>query len=55
LASIPKDQEGAQNIHWIKQNGKDLKFEVQETIMKVYLAEPIKPNSTTTFTMDWDA
>ncbi|WP_185291112.1 M1 family metallopeptidase [Chryseobacterium lactis] len=55
LASIPKDQEGAQNIHWIRQNGKDLKFEVQETIMKVYLAEPIKPNSTTTFTMDWDA
>lgn len=55
LSSIPKDQEGAQNIHWIKQNEKDLKFEVQETIMKVYLAEPIKPNSTTTFTMDWDA
>ena len=25
LASIPKDQEGAQNIHWIKQNGKNLK------------------------------
>lgn len=55
LASIPKDQEGAQNIHWIRQNGKDLKFEVQETIMKVYLAEPIKPNSTATFTMEWDA
>ncbi|MDV7696854.1 M1 family metallopeptidase [Chryseobacterium soli] len=55
LASIPKDQEGAQNIHWIKQNGKDLKVEVQETIMKVYLAEPIKSHSTTTFTMEWDA
>ncbi|MCU7614377.1 M1 family metallopeptidase [Chryseobacterium sp. GMJ5] len=55
LASIPKDQEGAQNIHWIKQNGKELKFEIQETVMKVYLSEPIKPNSTTTFTMDWDA
>ena len=55
LASIPKDEEGAQNIHWIKQNGKDLKFEIQETIMKVYLDTPIKPNSSTTFTMDWDA
>lgn len=55
LASIPKEEEGAQNIHWIKQNGKDLKFEVQETIMKVELATPIKPNSSTTFTMDWDA
>ena len=55
LASIPKDKEGAQNIHWIKQNGKTLKFEIQETIMKVYLAENIKPNSTTTFEMEWDA
>ena len=37
LASIPKEEEGAQNIHWIKQNGKNLKFEVQGTIMKVEL------------------
>ena len=55
LASIPKNEEGAQNIHWIKQNGKELKFEIQETIMKVYLNSPIKPNSSTTFTMEWDA
>lgn len=55
LASIPKDQEGAQNIHWIKQNGKTLKYEIQETVMKVYLAESIKPNSSTTFTLEWDA
>ena len=55
LASIPKDDEGAQNILWIKQNGKNLKFEVQETIMKVYLDTPIKANSSTTFTMEWDA
>lgn len=55
LASIPSNEEGQQNIHWIKQNGKPLKFEIQETIMKVELAEAIKPNSTTTFTMEWDA
>lgn len=55
LASIPSDEEGKQNIHWIKQNGKPLKFEIQETIMKVELAEPIRPNTTTTFTMEWDA
>ena len=55
LASIPKGEEGAQNIHWIKQNGKNLKFEIQETIMKVELNTPLKPNSTTTFTMEWDA
>lgn len=55
LASIPTSEEGKQNIHWIKQNGKNLKFEIQETIMKVDLAEPIKPHSSTTFTMEWDA
>lgn len=55
LASIPKDQEGAQNIHWIRQNGKSLKFEIQETVMKVYLNTPLKANSSTTFTMEWDA
>lgn len=55
LANIPKEEEGNQTINWIKQNGRDLKFEVQETILKVYLNEKIKPNSTTTFTMDWDS
>lgn len=55
LASIPKSEEGAQNIHWIRQNGKNLKFEIQETIMKVTLDTPVKPNSTSTFTMEWDA
>lgn len=55
LVSIPLDEQGAQNIHWIKQNGKDLKFEIQETIMKVYLATPLKPYASTTFSMEWDA
>lgn len=55
LADIPDQEEGSQVVHWIKQNGKEVKFEVQETILKVYLNEKIKPNSTTTFTMDWDS
>lgn len=55
LADIPNNEEGAQNIHWIKQNGKEVRFEIQETIMKVYLNEKIKPNASTSFTMEWDA
>lgn len=55
LASIPLEEEGSQKINWIKQKGRNLEFEVQETIMKVYLNEPLAPNATTTFTMDWDA
>lgn len=55
LAQIPEDQTGFQNIHWIRQNGTDLKFEIQETIMKVYLNTPLAPNSSTEFMMEWDA
>ena len=55
LAQIPEDQTGFQNIHWIRQNGSDLKFEIQETIMKVYLNSPIAPNTSTEFTMEWNA
>ncbi len=55
LQSIPPEEEGAQNIRWIKQDGKNLSFEIQETIMKVQLSEPIKPGGKTTFSMEWDA
>lgn len=55
LSDIPDNEEGNQNIHWIKQNGKEVRFEVQETILKVYLNQPILPNSSTAFTMEWDA
>lgn len=55
LSDIPDNKEGSQNIHWIKQNGKEVKFEVQETILKVYLNQPISPKSSTSFTMEWDA
>ena len=55
LVAIPKSEEGAQNIHYIQQNGKNLTFDIQGTIMKVELAKPIKANSKTVFTMEWDA
>lgn len=55
LASIPADQTGYQNIHWIKQNGKNLQYSIQETVMKVILDTPLKPGNSTTFTMEWDS
>lgn len=55
LSVIPKSEEGLQNIHWIKQDGKNLQFEIQETIMKVILAEPLASNASTVFSMEWDA
>lgn len=55
LATIPTEEQGAQNIHWIKQNSKNLRFEVQETILKVYLDRPLKAGASTSFSMEWDA
>lgn len=56
LAGIPADQQGAQNIHWIEQEGISLKYEIQGgTILKIYLDEPLKPHSSTTLAMEWDA
>ncbi|NAW50648.1 M1 family peptidase [Elizabethkingia argentiflava] len=55
LANIPPDQEGFQHIHWVTQNGKPVKFEIQETLMKVYLNETIPPGSSTVLSMEWDA
>lgn len=55
LANIPKSQYGSQNIHWIKQNGEKLNTELEESILKVTLLEPLLPNKTTQFAMEWDA
>ncbi len=55
LASIPKDECGQQNIHWIKQNGKKVKTELQETILKVTLDNAMLPKTKTTLEMEWDA
>lgn len=55
LSLIPKEQEGRQNIHWIAQEGIPLTSEIQETVMKVPLAKPLKPGQSTTLTMEWDA
>lgn len=38
----------------LTQDGKNVKFEVIGTILKVELNEPIKPGKSTTFKMEWD-
>lgn len=46
---------GYQNIHWIKQDGKEVEFTVKGTIMEVHLAEPIVPGESVVFEMEFDA
>ncbi|KAF5269337.1 hypothetical protein FQA39_LY18914 [Lamprigera yunnana] len=51
----PEDQEGGTEYStWIKQNGKDLKFEVQETHYESVSGRPIKPILQQPLD-DWDA
>lgn len=44
------------NIHSVKDvtRGKDLKFTINETMMRVDLAQPLKPGEKVVFSVDWD-
>jgi len=53
IKDLAADKIGYQRISKLLQNGKNVKFEVQGTILKVELSEPIKPNSSTKFDMEW--
>ena len=52
---LSEDEIGYQRIKTLKQNGKDVEFEEDGTILVVYLNEPIKPGKKATFEMEWDA
>lgn len=46
---------GYQRIDWIRQNGTDVEFTVEGTIMEVHLAEPILPGEIVEFEMEYEA
>lgn len=46
---------GYQQIDWIKQNGTEVEFTVEGTIMEVHLAEPILPGEVVEFEMEYEA
>lgn len=55
ISKLKKDEEGWIQVSTLTQNGAKTKFETNETILEVTLAEPILPNSKTVFEMVWDA
>jgi len=55
IVSYDETQIGYQNIHWITQNGEEVEFSVEGTIMEVHLNEPIEPGETVEFEMEFDA
>lgn len=52
---LKEDEIGYQRIRSLKQDGKDVTFSEEGTILVVELNKPIKPGGKTTFDMEWDA
>lgn len=55
IRNLQETEIGYQNISSLKQDGKPLKYEVEETILEVILNKPLLPKSKTTFEMEFDA
>lgn len=55
ISKLTEEEIGYQKIKSLKQNGKDVKFSEEGTILEVDLNEPIKPGETVTFDMVWEA
>tara|TARA_R110002073_G_scaffold170686_1_gene327668 strand:- start:1909 stop:3768 length:1860 start_codon:yes stop_codon:yes gene_type:complete len=54
IAMLKPNEIGYLKIKSLKQNGKDVKFEVAGTVLEVTLNEPIKAGSKVTFDMEFD-
>ena len=55
ISKLSEDEIGYQKIERLQLNGKDVEMKVKGTILEVQLPEALLPNSTNTFTMEWNA
>jgi len=55
IEGLGPDRIGYQNVRVLTQNGSPLRWDVQGTVLKCELAEPLLPGQSTVFTMAWDA
>ncbi|MXV37352.1 M1 family peptidase [Flavobacteriaceae bacterium Ap0902] len=53
IADLKPNEIGFQKINHIQQNGQNLPFSTQGTILKVTLNEPVQPNHSVTLQLDW--
>jgi hypothetical protein len=54
ISKLNKGDQGFLHCENVKMNGKNLVIKEEGTILEVLLSEPILPNSTVTFTLDFD-
>ena len=52
---LEEDEIGYQQIHSLQQNGREVEYEIDQTVMKVYLNEPILPGESAEFDMEFEA
>lgn len=55
ISKLKPDEIGYQHIQSLKQDSKDVSFQINGTILEVTLAKPIAPNGKTTFEMKFEA
>ena len=55
ISKLDKKEIGYHKIKSLKQDGREVQFEVVGTILEVNLATPIKPNSSTVFEMEFES
>ncbi len=55
ISKLRKDEIGYQHISSLKQDGKNLKFSINGTVLEVLLATPLLPQSKTIFEMQFEA
>lgn len=55
ISKLSPDEIGYQKIMSLKQNGQDVKYNMEGTVLEVMLNEPIKPGQKVTFDMNFEA
>jgi len=54
ISKLKKEEIGYQQVLSLKQDGQDVKYQIDGTILTVYLAKPILPRSKSLFTMKFE-
>ncbi|MEQ8364951.1 MAG: M1 family metallopeptidase [Cyclobacteriaceae bacterium] len=54
ISKLKKEEIGYQQVLSLKQDGQDTKYQIDGTILTVYLAKPIMPHSKSLFTMKFE-
>lgn len=55
ISKLQPNEIGYEKVKSLKQDGKNLKYEIEGTILEVTLNEPILPGKKETFEMEWNA